>query len=90
MFSYLLCVTEGTVAIQVLQKDFSGCLVRIPDESQPEQWFTASSILHTVAPSRPVDDSKDFFLLGFCYPDAVKCLPHTAVRANERGVIHSG
>ena len=34
---HLLFVTESTVAIQVLQKDFSGCLVLIPDESQPEQ-----------------------------------------------------
>ena len=34
---YFLFVTESTVAIQVLQNDFSGCLVLIPDESQPEQ-----------------------------------------------------
>lgn len=44
---YLLFVTESTVAIQVLQKDFSGCLVRIPDESQPEQ-ETPKSILLVV------------------------------------------
>ena len=83
----LLCITESTVAIQILQKDYSGCLVFIPDEFRLEQWFTALSSLHSFAPSHPVEDSKDFFLLGFCYPDAVKCLPHTAVWANERGVI---
>ena len=37
MFSYLLCVTEGTVAIQVLQQHFPCHLVHIPDESQSEQ-----------------------------------------------------
>ena len=80
---YLLCVMESTVAIQVLQKDYSGCLVFIPDKSQSEPWFTASSSLHIVAPLRPVDDSKDFFLLGFRYPDTVKCFPHTTVRAYQ-------
>lgn len=84
---YLLCVMESTAVIQILQKDYSGCLVFIPDKSQSEQWFTASSSLHSFAPSHPVDDSEDFFLLGFLHPDAVKCLPHTAVWANERGVI---
>lgn len=33
----LLFVTEGTVAIQVLQQHFPCHLVRIPDESQSEQ-----------------------------------------------------
>ena len=37
MFSYLLCVTEGTVAIQVLQQHSPCHLVFIPDESQSEQ-----------------------------------------------------
>ena len=34
---YLLFVTESTVAVQVLQKDFSGCLVLIPVKTQLEQ-----------------------------------------------------
>lgn len=84
---YSLFITEGTVAIQVLQQHSPCRLVFIPDKSHSEQWFTALSSLHSFAPSHPVEDSKDFFLLGFCYPDAVKCLPHTAVWANERGVI---
>ena len=49
----------------------------------------SASTLLIAAPRRPVDDSKDFFLLGFLYPDAVKCFPHTAVWANERGVPYA-
>ena len=34
---YLLFITECGIAVQIFQKNFSGCLVLIPDESQPEQ-----------------------------------------------------
>ena len=34
---YLLFVTECGISVQVLQQGFSGCLVIIPDKSQPEQ-----------------------------------------------------
>ena len=90
VFSYSLFVTESTVAIQVLQQHSPCHLVLIPDKSQPEQRFTASSTLLIAAPSHPVDDSENFFLLGLTNPDATQRFPHTAVRANECTIIQPG